>query len=89
MALRNSHRSIRQKSLTRLCRRILTMTAPPPTLTVSEWADNYRRLSNEYAPEPGQWRTERAPYQRELMDCSADPRVRKVSIMAAAQTGKT
>ena len=65
------------------------MTAPPPTLTVSEWADNYRRLSNEYAPEPGQWRTERAPYQRELMDCSADPRVRKVSIMAAAQTGKT
>lgn len=65
------------------------MTAPPPTLTVSEWADKYRCLSNEYAPEPGRWRTDRAPYQREIMDCTTDPRVKRVSIMAAAQTGKT
>ena len=65
------------------------MMTPPPTLTVSEWADTYRRLPNEYAPEPGRWRTDRAPYQKGLMDCITEPSTRKVSIMAAAQTGKT
>ncbi len=65
------------------------MTSPPPNLTVSEWADNNRQLSSEYASEPGRWKTSRAPFQRELMDCTADPGLRRVSVMAAAQVGKT
>ncbi len=65
------------------------MIAPPPNLTVSQWADKFRRLSREYASEPGRWKTDRAPYQRGIMDCVTDSRVRRVTVMAAAQTGKT
>jgi len=32
---------------------------PDPELTVSEWADQHRRLSGKGAAEPGQWRTSR------------------------------
>jgi phage terminase large subunit GpA-like protein len=41
---------------------------PDPVLTVSEWADRYRRLSGKSAAEPGPWRTDRTPYLREIMD---------------------
>lgn len=63
--------------------------APPPDLTVSEWADAYRRLSSESSAEPGQWNTDRAPYQREILDSVNDPELEKVVIMASAQVGKT
>ena len=49
--------------------------APPPNLTVSQWADLYRRLSSESSAEPGQWRTDRAPYQREILDAVNDPEI--------------
>ena len=32
----------------------LAIFAPPPSLTVSEWADRYRYLSPESSAEPGQ-----------------------------------
>lgn len=38
---------------------------PPDDLTVTEWAEQNRRLSAESAAEPGPWRTERTPYLRE------------------------
>ena len=41
---------------------------PDPLLTVSEWADRYRVLSQRASSEPGRWRTERTPYMRELLD---------------------
>ena len=41
---------------------------PLPNLTVSDWADAYRMLSAESSAEPGRWRTDRAPYQREIMN---------------------
>ncbi|MBM7580020.1 phage terminase large subunit family protein [Jeotgalibacillus terrae] len=63
--------------------------APPPDLTVSEWADAFRKLSSESSAEPGQWRTERAPYQKEIMDAFTDPELKKVVVMASAQVGKT
>jgi phage terminase large subunit GpA-like protein len=63
--------------------------SPPPDLKVSEWADQYRRLSAEASAEPGQWRTDRAPYQREIMDAFNDPRVDTVAMMSSAQVGKT
>ncbi len=49
--------------------------SPPPTLTGSEWADSYRVLSAEASAEPGRWRTDRAPYQRAIIDsaCSSAP----------------
>ncbi|MGO4890302.1 phage terminase large subunit family protein [Anaerobacillus sp. MEB173] len=63
--------------------------SPPPDLTVSEWADAYRKLSSESSAEPGQWRTDRAPYQREILDSVNDPEIEKIVIMASAQVGKT
>jgi phage terminase large subunit GpA-like protein len=35
---------------------------PDPLLTVSQWADRYRMLSQRASSEPGRWRTERTPY---------------------------
>lgn len=57
---------------------------PPPTLTVSEWADRERVLPDT-AAEPGRWRTSRVPYMREIMDCCSDPKTERVAVMKAAQ----
>jgi phage terminase large subunit GpA-like protein len=62
---------------------------PPPKLTVSQWADAYRRLSAESSPEPFGWNTARAEYQREIMDAFSDSRNRRVVVESSAQVGKT
>jgi phage terminase large subunit GpA-like protein len=63
---------------------------PEQPLTVSEWADRYRKLSSKASAEPGPWRTDRTPYLREPMDClSSESPVQRVVMMFAAQTGKT
>lgn len=69
--------------------RVVAKIAPPPKLTLSEWADNYRRLSQGTSAMPGKWRTSKAPYQKEIMDAISDNHVRKVVVMSAAQIGKT
>lgn len=72
-----------------LFRHLLGILKPPPDLTLSEWADQYRYLSQEFASEPGRWRTDRAPYQKELMNAITDIHVKKVVAMFASQLGKT
>jgi len=62
---------------------------PPPKLTISQWADSYRRLSAESSAEAGVWDTARAEYQRGIMDAINDPTVREVVVMTSAQIGKT
>jgi phage terminase large subunit GpA-like protein len=63
---------------------------PPPDLTVSAWADRNARLSSESAAEKGEWRTDRAPYQRAIMDAlSPNHPAETVVIMSAAQMGKS
>lgn len=66
-----------------------SLFAPPPDLTVSQWADLYRQLSPEASAEPGRWYTARAEYQRGIMDAIADPFIEAVAIMSSAQIGKT
>jgi len=73
----------------KLFHEIAHVVAPPPVLTVSEWADRYRKLSAESSAEPGQWNTDRAPYQREIMDAINDPECEEIVIMSSAQVGKT
>ncbi|WP_106494900.1 phage terminase large subunit family protein [Lentibacillus sp. Marseille-P4043] len=68
---------------------IKEIVTPPPDLTVSEWADMYRKLSSESSSEPGQWRTSRAPYQKEIMDSVNDSNTEKIIIMSSAQVGKS
>lgn len=59
-------------------------------MTVSEWADRFRVLTTKSSSEAGPWRTDRAPYMREPMDClSYDSPCEEVVIIAATQTGKT
>ena len=63
---------------------------PDPLLTVSEWADQYRTLSQRASAEPGPWRTARTPYLREIMDClSPSASVERVVFMKGAQIGAT
>jgi len=62
---------------------------PPPELTISDWADQNRRLSSEASAEPGQWRTSRAEYQRGIMEAISDAGVESVVIMSSSQVGKT
>lgn len=69
--------------------RCVAALKPPPELTLSQWADKYRMLSAENSASPGRWHTEKAPYQREIMDAISDPHIRKVVVMTAAQIGKT
>ena len=65
------------------------MAAPPPNLTISQWADRYRKLSSESSSEPGQWHTDRAEYQREIMDAVSDASVETVVIKSSSQIGKS
>lgn len=62
---------------------------PPPNLTLSQWADSYRRLSAEASAAQGRWNTDNAPFQREIMDAIGDVHIRKVVAMMCAQSGKT
>lgn len=63
---------------------------PDPDFTVSEWADEYRMLSQKASAEPGRWRTERTPYLKEIMDeLSPSSPMEQVVFMAGAQVGKS
>ena len=72
-----------------LFERVLETLKPPPNLTLSQWADKYRRLSAEASSAKGQWNTDNAPFQREIMDAIGDVHIRKVVAMMCAQAGKT
>lgn len=63
---------------------------PRVRTSVSSWADSHRVLSKKASAEPGPWRTDRAPYTREPMDClSVTSPVQTVVLMWAAQVAKT
>lgn len=70
-------------------KRIFAKLKPPPDMKMSEWADNYRQLSQGAAAEPGRWRTDKAPHLREIMDTISDVKIRKTVVMSSAQIGKT
>ena len=76
-------------AIERLWRKAANTWTPPPKLTVSQWADSYRKLSAEASSEAGQWRTSRAPYQRGMLDVLNDPNYEEAVIMSSAQIGKT
>jgi len=63
---------------------------PDPALSVSEWADRHRVLSQRASSEPGRWRTSRTPYLKEIMDClsPASP-IQHVVFMKGSQVGGT
>lgn len=79
-----------EKKTVKLFQRIAAKSLRPlPNLTISDWADQYRMLSSESSAEPGRWRTDRAPYQRAIMDAFTDLDVRRVVVMSCSQIGKS
>ena len=68
---------------------IQILTKLPPKLTVSQWSDAERMLSRESSPFAGRWKTERAEFQRGIMDTFSDPKVEKIVCMTSSQIGKT
>src|ERR1035437_4679410 len=63
---------------------------PEPLLTISQWADQFRTLSQRASAESGPWRTERTPYLREIMDClSPSCGIERIVFMKAGQIGGT
>ena len=67
--------------------RAMRAWAPPPRLSLSQWADKHFVLSAESAAQPGRWRT--LPYQRGIMDAITDPRIEHVTVMKSARIGYT
>ena len=70
-------------------RETLELFRPPKRQTVSEWADENRVLVSESSSEPGPWRTDRAPYQREIMDAFTQRGVHEIVVMSSSQVGKS
>src|SRR4051812_29088506 len=89
--LTNSRNGNRRQltSISRGLKTALSIWKSPPPLTVSQWADAKRRLSSEASAEPGAWSTDRAPYQRGIMDAISDDSIREIWFMKSAQVGWT
>jgi len=67
----------------------LGIFAPPPRMTVSEWANERRFLSPESCSNPGKYSTDFTPYAVEWMDSVNDPEATGTILMVASQLGKT
>lgn len=76
--------------LQKLLRSVASQTLKPkPRLNLREWADEYRRLSQESAAEPGRWRTSRVPYMAEPMEVISQNDTSRIVLMISSQLGKT
>ena len=78
-----------EKKVNRLFKDISSVLKPPPKLTIDTWADTYRMLSTKTSSEPGRWRTDRVPFQREVMRAISDKKTVKIVMMYGAQLSKT
>ncbi|MFJ7954635.1 phage terminase large subunit family protein [Lysinibacillus sp. NPDC096418] len=78
-----------QKKTLKLFQKKASLVAMPPKLKVSEWADKERVLSQESSAEYGRWNTDRAPYQREIMNALNDASVEDIIVMSSSQVGKS
>jgi phage terminase large subunit GpA-like protein len=78
------------KAATLLGELLHTYFAPPPRLTVTQWAEANRSLSAKDSSEPGPYRVSRTPFACEPQDAlSPYSSVEEVVLMWGAQTSKT
>lgn len=75
--------------ISKVIERALKYLAPPPPLTVSEWADEYRYLNQKTTHLPGKWSTDNTPYMREPMDCVTDAAVERIVFKKPIRIGGT
>lgn len=64
-----------------------TAAAPPPKLTVSQWADATRLLPETSGARGARWRTDSVPYLRGIMDAVHEPGITKIAVMKCHQVG--
>jgi phage terminase large subunit GpA-like protein len=62
---------------------------PRPKLTGSEWANLHFQLSPENSAEPGKYRWERMPWQKEMLDVACGEEYKDIVFMTSARVGKT
>lgn len=62
---------------------------PPPDMTVSQWAEEFRILSREDSARPGKWSNDARPYQVAIMDAASTPRIQYITVVGPSQWGKT
>ena len=86
---KNQQKMEYQQNIDNVITAINQIWKPPPNLKISDWADKYRKLSPESSAEAGQWRTDRASYQKEIMDVFNDPDIQRIVVMTSSQVGKT
>lgn len=63
--------------------------APPPMLTVREWAQQKRYITLSTGGDSVKYRASTAPYQLGPLDSFQNPEVETITLMWAIQTGKT
>jgi phage terminase large subunit GpA-like protein len=67
---------------------LATYLAPPPHVSVAEWADEKRYIAK--GPERGRWRSSRTPYLVEPMECASSFSLyEEIVLMFATQMGKS
>jgi len=73
-----------------LIQAIVEGITPSPEYSVSKWSDEFRILPSESSSEPGQYRTDRTPYVREIADSlGVYSGVDDISVMKGTQLGLT
>ncbi len=80
---------IQKRAVDRTFQKAFAHYKPPEPMTVSQWAERYRILSKESSAEAGGWRNDRTPYLTEIMDAFTDHKVKKISVVASSQVGKS
>ena len=75
--------------MNKFSKRAASALEPPPILTVSEWADAHRFLSQESSAQHGKYRSSITPYAKAWMDAANERDVQEVVLMVASQLGKT
>lgn len=78
-----------KKSLRSTIKDALNFFAPPPKLSISQWADRYRILATGESPLSGKWNTDTTPYLRKIMDCMTDTTTEIVAFLKSSQVGAT
>jgi phage terminase large subunit GpA-like protein len=76
-------------ALIRILKNCCKLMAPPPEMTVSQWADEHRILSREDSAEPGRWSTARMEPMRAIMDAFNDSSCEEIVLMKGTQIGFT
>lgn len=76
------------EALARAVKNAKQLLRPPPDLKPSEWAETNVKIPIGNAV-PGYIRFDNAPYQREPLDMMVDPDCYRITLMWAAQVGKT